>query len=291
VKRLLREPILHFLVLGAVLFLLAPRGRDTAGDLGTHIIVTNDDLNRLSATWQRQWRRLPSAEELAALVRNHVREEVLYREAIALGLDQDDTIIRRRLVQKMEFLSEDTSVSGEPDDEELASYLAANPERFELPTRLDFRHVYFSTDRRGRAADADARELLSRLERAPAPADLRSLGDRFMLQHAYSQKSPAEVGQLFGRDFATRIFELETGSWQGPVESGYGLHLVHVDKKVDARAPRLDEVRHEVARDYLTERREQADERMYEQLRARYDVEIEDAELESALADTAEGSP
>lgn len=288
-RKLWREPLLHFFLLGTLLFLLGGSTRGPGGARSTSIRVTQADLDRLSAVWQTQWGRPPNGQEMLALVRGWVREEVLYREALAMGLDRDDTIIRRRLVQKMEFLSEDTTEPGEPGEEELAAFLAANPERFTVPARVDFEHVYVSSDQRGEQAEADARALLAELR--AGRADPRDLGDRFMLQREYVRKSQTEIAQLFGRDFAEQLFALEPGDWCGPVVSGYGLHLVRVRSRSEPRLPSVDEIRPELARELLADRSRQANRRAYERIRDRYDITFDDPALAARRADILAGPP
>jgi hypothetical protein len=272
---LLREPLVHFLVLGAALFGLYLAVGQQPFDSDLKLRVTSGTVERIRTTWQRQWGRPPSDVELRNLVEQHIREEVLYRAALALGLGEDDTIVRRRLVQKIEFLSEDLAIQAEPDDDELASFLAADPERYRVPARFSFAHVYLSRDLRGDAVFGDAERLLAEL-RSASPESLTSgLGDRFMLQYEYVRKSEVEIGRLFGSGFGERLAVLEIGDWQGPIESGYGLHLVRVEERLDSRFPALAEIRGKVEGDYLTERRREANSAFYRGLRARYEIEVE----------------
>jgi len=269
----LREPLLHFLILGALLFWLAAALGDPAGGRSDRIVVTAGDLEQLEAGFERTWQRPPTDEELAGLVAERVREEVLYREALALGLDRDDTIVRRRMRQKMEFLSEDLSAA-EPSDADLESWLGANREKFRLEPRVTFRQVYLSRDRRGDATRADALRLLDELRRADDAVDPATLGDPLPLPNEVRDLSGSEVARLFGGAFSTRVQQLVPGRWEGPVESAYGLHLVQVLERVEARDPELAEVRDAVAREWLADRRERAREDLYRELRSRYEVEI-----------------
>ena len=275
-NRLRHEPLAHFLVLGALLFVLnAVIGGPDRDSVDRVVRVTDGDVNRLAAAWQLQWRRPPTAEELSRLVDDHVREEILYREAIALGLDQDDSIIRRRLAQKMQFLSEDLAEEEQPDDDELKAYFEANAERFAEPARVSFSHLYFSPDQRGAAAGPDAREALKQLLEGASSA---GLGDRFMLQSRYTKLDEREIAGLFGNEFAADVFQLEHGSWAGPVTSGYGLHLVLVEDRTDQTAAQWPDVRGRVLADWSDEQRRTANDRAYERLRQDYEVVV-DAEL------------
>lgn len=272
--RWLREPLLHFALLGAALFWLADTLGEGRGDGSLETIsLTAGDVEQLAAGFERTWQRPPTVQELEGLLEDRVREEVLYREALALGLDRDDTIVRRRMRQKMEFLSEDLA-AGEPSEAELESWLAANREAFRQEPRASFRQVYLSRDRRGDALRDDALRLLSALRAADGGPDAAAQGDPLPLPADGDELSASEVSRLFGGAFSARLFELEPGRWEGPVESAYGLHLVFVRDRVAARDPELAEVRDAVAREWLADRRRRAREDFYRELRARYEVEI-----------------
>ncbi|MDX1385275.1 MAG: peptidylprolyl isomerase, partial [Thermoanaerobaculia bacterium] len=188
-----------------------------------------------------------------------------------------------RLAQKMEFLSEDMALQDEPTPEELASFYAQNPDPFVEPPRLAFTHVYFSRDRRGADAEGDAAAVRERLPPDPRAGDEE--GDRFMLQLRFGPKSEAEIGQLFGRAFASAVFALEPGAWQGPIESGYGVHLVFVESRTEARQPPLDEVATAVRNELLSRRRSDANRELYESLRSRYVVEVQVPEVAALLGE------
>lgn len=272
-RRLLREPLLHFLLIGMALFVgyrvLNP-SLDTSAR--SYVIeLTNDDLLQMSVVWLAQGRPAPTPEQMRSLVENRVREEILAREAVALGLDKGDTIVKRRLAQKMEFLAEDLSAVPEPTNAELEAWFNSNAERFALPPRLSFRHLYFSPDRRGARASEDAARLLARLahEGADAPAEL---ADPFMFQDSYGDRSPEQLAALFGLGFAQALLKLEPGSWQGPIESGYGWHVVFIDSITPRRVPDFEEVEADAKSEWIAERRAASKRKMYDAMRARYQV-------------------
>ena len=271
--RWLREPLLHFLILGAALFWLAGALGDPADGRARRIVLTAGDVEQLGAGFERTWQRPPSAQELAGLLEDRVREEIFYREALALGLDRDDTIVRRRMRQKMEFLSEDLAAV-EPSEVELESWLASHRDAFRIEPRVAFRQVFLSRDRRGERVAADALRLLGELRAGKAGLDPSALGDPLPLPAEGEGLSASEVSRLFGGAFSARLFELAPGRWEGPVESAYGLHLVYVRERVEGRDPALAEVRDAAAREWLAERREKAREAFYRDLRSRYEVEI-----------------
>lgn len=271
--RWFREPLLHFLILGAGLFWLAGALGDPADGRAGRIVLSAGDVEQLGASFELTWQRPPSEAELAGLLEDRVREEIFYREALALGLDRDDTIVRRRMRQKMEFLSEDLAAA-EPSEAELEGWLASHREVFRIEPRATFRQVYLSRDRRGDGVRADATRLLDELRAADAGPAAPAPGDPLPLPAEGEDLSASEVSRLFGAAFSARLFELAPGRWEGPVESAYGLHLVFVRERVEARDPALAEVRDAVAREWLAERRRQAREAFYRDLRSRYEVQI-----------------
>jgi len=271
--RWLREPLLHFLLIGAALFWITGFFGGRASERPDRIALTAGDLEQLAVGFSRTWQRPPTAQELAGLVEERVREEIFYREALAMGLDRDDTIVRRRLRQKLEFLSEDLAVL-EPTDADLAAWLAAHPESFRSEPRVGFRQVYLSRDRRGDRLRGDALRVLEQLRAGDGRLDPEALGDPLPLPAEADGLSAGEVSRLFGGDFTARLLELEPGGWEGPVESAYGLHLVFVRDRVPGRVPALGEVRDAVTREWLAQRRSEAREEFYRGLRARYQVEV-----------------
>jgi len=274
-SRWLREPLLHFLLLGAALFgaysYFEPRvdGPETS----MQIRLTPDELLQLILVFQAQWQRPPTQAEFSRLVENKVQEEVLYREAVAMGLDKDDTIVKRRMTQKMQFLAEDVAAAYEPTTAELEAWYARNARKFALPGRLNFRHLYFSPDRRGARTRDDAGDALAKLAGQPVDSKLTaSLGDPFMMQDYYADRSPEQLAKEFGPAFAQAIFRVGPGAWQGPIESGFGWHLVFVDSFVPGRAPSFAEVESDVKTAWLGERKAEAWRKAYDAMRAKYTV-------------------
>lgn len=275
-NRWLKEPLLHFLLLGAGLFLAYRLMARTAGtgEPG-EIVVTQGQIEHLAAGFAKTWQRPPTREELAGLVRDRVREEVYCREAIAMGLDKDDTVIRRRLRQKMEFISDDISAQAEPNDAELNTYLQAHPRAFRLPPRFTFRQVYLNPKRRGGRLTRDAAELLALLNRSGRPTDISSAGDPLMLDSEFANFSSDEIAKLFGEKFSTTLNGLSSSRWHGPIESGYGVHLVFVSEHTEGHMPALAEVRDAVLREWSSARRLEANRKFYQELLKRYTVTIE----------------
>ncbi len=283
VKGWLASPAVAFLVIGVLLFglqaLLSDRG---AGGDSARIEVTETEIGVLTDYFTRQWNRPPTEKELRGLVDDYVRREVLYREALALGLDRGDEVIRRRMVQKFEFLTEDLAGQLQPPDAALQTYFEENRERYRYPELRSFTHVYFNVDERGDAVLGEAESVLADLQTSPdGAARAGELGDPFMLARHYRGVSPREASRLFGGGFADALFELEPGDWQGPVASGYGLHLVLVTDVKESQMPGLDDVMDEVLADYQREVRERAQDEVLAGLMERYEVEIDEASIVS----------
>ncbi len=286
-KRLLREPLVHFLLLGALLFgvyAYVDRGAGS-GERSTQIRLSYDDFAQMVLLFQSQWRRDPTPEELKRLVENRVQEEVLYREGLALGLDKDDTIVKRRMAQKMQFLAEDVAAAHEPSPAELRTFYDANRERFAAPPRVSFRHLYFSPDRRGARAHDDAAAALASLAGQPEDSKLAaSLADPFMFQEYYRDRAPESLGKEFGPKFALAVPQLTPGAWRGPVESGYGWHLVFVDTLIPGRVPAFEEIEGDVKTAWLSDQKARAWEKAYKEMRAKYTVLLPAPPDESAAA-------
>jgi len=221
------------------------------------------------------------------LLRDRVRDEVYAREAIALGLDKDDTVIRRRLRQKMEFVSEDVAAQVEPSDADLAAYLQAHADAFRVEPRLSFRQAYLNPEKHGDDLARDAARVLTRLNQLGDADEGSTLGDSSLLDDRFADVPASEVAARFGDDFAAKLGALPLGRWQGPVASGYGMHLVLIGTRTESRVPALPEVRDAVRREWTNARRLEANERFFQELLQRYTVTVERAETPtSTLATT-----
>jgi hypothetical protein len=270
-----REPLLHFLLLGAALFLLYRVLNGGESDAPREIVVTEARVQALAENFAKTWMRPPTPQELKGLVDDYVAEEVYYREAIAMGLDSDDTIIRRRLRQKMEFISEDVAAAVPPTEAQLHEYLANNAEKFLEPPRLTFQQVFFSTERRGEAARADAERLLADLSAGRGPAMPQEAGDPTLLPPAMEAADSQDIANSFGTDFASAVDDAPVGQWVGPVQSGFGLHLVRVDQREAGTAPTLEQIRPIVQREWEAAQRKSVNDAFLAKLLAKYDVRIE----------------
>jgi hypothetical protein len=280
-KKWHREPLFHFLAIGALIFVVfSMTGKEEGTVQGNRIVVTAADMERLRDNWARKWNRPPTDTELQGLVEAYIRQEVYYREALALGLDQNDTVLRRRLMQKMEFLSNDLAELNQPAEAALNEYFLDNQEKYEMPPSISFTHIYFSTDKRGAKASEDARSVLSELDALREPEK----GDSFMMQYDFVRETPSEVEGFFGKGFAEQLFALEPNAWQGPVESGYGFHLVRISEKTDSRMPEFAAVIDKVRTDWMFEQRQKMNRELYEKFKERYDIVIEEMPKQSGVA-------
>jgi len=284
-KRILREPLLHFLLMGAGLFIAYGLISDPGSSSPEKIVVTVGRVEHLAAGFAKTWQRPPTDEELKGLVDDWVREEIATREAITMGLDQDDTIIRRRLRQKLEFVSDDIAAQMEATDADLETYLRAHPESFRVEPRFTFSQVYLDPAKHGDNLDRDTAQVLEQLRQAGDNADSSALGDSLLLEHTFQSEPASEVGKQFGEEFATKLGELTPGQWQGPIESGYGVHLVFVRERTEGRLPALEEVRDVVHREWANAQRLEGNEKFYQELLKRYTVTIEGLEPEKRVAE------
>jgi hypothetical protein len=278
---LLREPLLQFLVLGAILFGLFHLVDREKAEAPARIVISSARIANLADGFARTWRRPPGKEELQGLVDDYIRDEVFYREGRAAGLDRDDVIIRRRVRQKMEFLAEDMSAP-EASEAQLAAYLKANPERFRTQDRLTFQQVFLSAARRGRAIDDDSKQVANALDRVEAAVDKTALGDPFLLGEEFQAVSQSEVASLFGESFAKLISVMEPGRWQGPISSSFGQHFVNIGERISGILPPLDAVRETVRREWSNARRLEAERKLYGSLRERYEIVVETQPAKSA---------
>jgi len=271
-SRWLREPLVHFVLLGGVLFAVH---QSVAPPRATNRIIVSDAIVRgLRQEHLRQNGSLPTPAEEAALIQRFVDNEILYREAVAQGLDRGDLIVRRRLVQKMEFVLEGEEPIAEPADAELQAYLDAHVDRYAVAERVALTHIFVSTDQHGAAAERVAGDLRQQLA---AGADPSALGDPFLRGRDFPLRTERDLAGIFGAPFAAQVMALPPGDWSAPLRSSYGLHLVRVTEHTAGRQPSLNEARSAVFRDWQEERRGVANVAALARLRQRYEVSVEGA--------------
>lgn len=268
--RVLKEPLVHFLCAGALLFVLFGRNAPSVDTLDRQIAVTSGDVERLGQVFERTWHRTPSSDELRNAVNDYVREEVLYRTALSLGLEKDDMIIRRRLRQKMDFLFEDTVAA--PQQTELRAFFAEHQDKFRVEALLSFRQIFIDI-RRHQDAEADARRLLVSLQSGQTDASGR--GDPMLLAEGFSEAPLSRIADLFGQDFANTIATAQEGRWIGPLRSAFGFHLVLASSVEPAHVPPFEEVRDAVQREWFAQHRAAALDEEYQKLRAKFDIRVD----------------
>ena len=290
--KLLREPLVHFMFIGAVIYLLYGVFAESVPEADDKtIVVTAGEVEWMQTTWQKRWNRPPTAEEFDGLIQQYIRETVLYREALTMGLNKHDQVIRRRLGQKLEFLARDLVALIPPTVEELQTYFEEHQDRYQQPVLYTFTQVFFDPDKRGDTTLDDAEKIKATLiEKGDAIEDPGALGDGFMLQNYYPQKDQVEIQKLFGSGFTESLLALSAGEWHGPILSGYGVHLVYIKNVDEPPPPLFADVRERVVQEWTADKGEELNEKFYANLREQYTVVIEEPveEEEVVLQESAE---
>ena len=278
--KLLREPLVHFMFIGAMIYLLyGIFAEPVPEDTDKTIVVSAGEIEWMQTAWEKRWNRPPTDAEFDGLIQQYIRETVLYREALTMGLNKHDQVIRRRLAQKLEFLAKDLVALTPPTDEELQMYFAEHQDRYQEPVLYTFTQVFIDPDKRGDTTLARAEAVkVALIAEGEAINDAGALGDDFMLQNYYPEKDQVEIQKLFGSGFTESLVELTPGQWHGPVLSGYGVHLVYVSNISEPPAPVFTEVRERVEQDWKMEKGEELNEQFYASLRDRYTIVIEEPE-------------
>lgn len=288
--RWLREPLLHFLLIGAAIYVLyGVVAEPVLEEDDKSIVVSAGEIEWMRTSWQKRWNRPPTPQEFDGLIQQYIRETVLYREALTMGLNQHDQVIRRRLAQKLEFLAKDLVALTPPSEEELVAYFEAHKDRYQAPALYTFTQVFIDPDKRGDATLTDAQAIKATLvARGDDIEDAGALGDDFMLQNYYPEKDPLEIQKFFGSGFAKSLVDLSPGEWHGPVLSGYGTHLVYLSSVSEPPPPTFANVRDRVVEEWTSERSEELNEQFYASLRESYTVVIEAPVVDDDLAVVAE---
>jgi hypothetical protein len=272
-KYWLKEPLFHFLLLGAGIFVLYGWIAGVDQFRSNEIKVTSAKQKNLALTFSRTWQRPPTRSELDGLIKDFIQEEIAYREGVAMQLDVDDIIIRRRLRQKLEIFAKDVVSQSPPTDEQLQDYLDENSSNYLVQPLYTFRHVLFRVDNDAVEASERAMSTLQSLRSGDAGAE--NAGDPSLLPASFSHSRSAEVDATFGTGFAEQLEQLQPGEWHGPVRSGIGLHVVLIDERIDARMPALDEIRNEVMRDLQAANYDKGLALLYERLAEKYTITVD----------------
>ena len=276
--KLIREPLLHFVVGGTILFAGYAWVNSEEGNTNglEPVRIGEGEVRWLKETWANQWFREPSTPELQGLVTDLVTEELLAREAKAMGLDDNDTIVRRRLAQKLKFLVEDTVHLNEPTEKELRQFYAASFARFQVPAKVSFTQLYFSPAKR-EDPTSDAKAALAQLQSTDRSNSAVTMGDRLLLDAEFQAADEQTIANTFGPDFAQAVFALDPGVWSGPVKSGYGVHLVLITDLNVAKQPPFEGVREEVLKEWRRKKEKTANQDYVARLRQKYGVTFDDS--------------
>ena len=271
--------LVHLLGFGLLLalILLVVRGTPQAGDAIGRVTFTEVDVKQVHARHMRTWNRPPTAEELRKAMEQYVREEILYREALARDFDRNDPTVRLAMVRKVMMLGTARAEAMAPSDKELQAYFSMRQERYRIPAVVDLVQVFVSVDKRGDQAGTDAERLLAELrEQDPQANELEAYGDAIMLAHVNADMSEYDLDRTFGKGFGKAVVALEPGQWAGPVESGYGLHVVKVVRREDAAIPDWRDVRQKLITDVQFEARKAAEDQLYAEIAPRYQILYDD---------------
>jgi hypothetical protein len=290
IRKFLREPLVHFLALGAMVFALFQTNASRDTPLDARIVINPAKVEQFITVFSRTWHRPPSQQELEALIEDYIKEEVLYREALVMGLDKDDIIVRRRMRQKLEFLTEDASVTSQPTAQDLQRWLDSHPDNFRVGPSIAFTHVYYNASRVGDSAFVAASKALARIDGAGRDSAAPDRGDKTMLPSEFPLSPLGEVARLFGDDFSQQIAKLAANKWAGPIQSGYGWHLVYISERIEDGARPLADVYEAVQREWTEARHKEIVEATYRKLRERYAIVVETPLTQAQAAPTGSRS-
>ena len=272
-RKILYEPLFHFVLIGGSFFILYFLVADIPSDTSGNVTVDEKVVVRLQGQFSRRWLRPPTLDELQSLIDEHVKEEILYKEAIKLGLENDDAVVRRRLRQKMEFISTDLLQVPKPSTDELKSFMKENPARFKLPASISFQQVFFSTQKRGYKAEEDAKK--AKIQLNSKHTDYLQMGDPSLLEPEIPLSPISTIRNRFGEGFAKDVYPLEKGSWMGPIASSYGYHLVKIIERIEPPEQTFESVRNEVLREWKFDKERTLQQQFYEELKSRYIIQIQ----------------
>ncbi len=277
-KKIIKEPLVYFFVLGFIVFglhsFLNSENQDKNEDPFI-VEITSADIEWIRSSWEARMKRQPTQQELQGLINRFIRDEILFREASAMDLDDRDLVIQRRLVQKLTFVFEDLAETIETTDDELKNYMRENQEKYRKPEMISFTQVYFNPGKRKDAME-EAKTVLARLksEQSP-PEEAVSLGDTIMIDSSFRERSPDEVARILGREFADELFSIDKKGWQGPIESTFGLHLVYISDHIASQMPEFENIRENVKNDFMYDRKKKVIESAYNAVKSRYTILVE----------------
>ncbi len=272
------NPVSHIILSGFILavILLVAFGLPGQGSDNRRVVFGDADVEQVRAAWIRTWQREPTIKELRTHMQNYIREEILYREALERQYDKDDMVIKRSLVRKMDFFAASQVQASEISEDEIKAYFALRPDRYRIPRQISFVHIFFNRDQRGNQVVQDVKSAIQSLEaQAINEIDPANYGDRFMLQHNFTQMDHEQVSAKMGSIFADTLFNLSPNKWHGPLVSGYGLHAVYIYKAKDAEIPKWSDIKSQIFNDMIIEEKLAAKEQFYIEILRQYQIEYE----------------
>lgn len=284
----LREPLLHFLFIGAALFFVfyTTQDRSNFNQSKDIIVISPSDIDRLAYFFEKTWRRPPNDKELRGIVDDYLEEEVLYREALRLGLDKDDTVVRRRMRQKMEFFVNDISEQTEPTTQQLEEFLNNNKENYRVEPAISFQQIYFKPDKDTEKTEKRINNIKNKLyQQTTSVEDSQNIGDATILPFEFKQTTLSEIDNQFGKWFGAKFSELDELKWQGPIESAYGFHLIFIEEKTEEYIPKLSEIRNEVQRDWKYSLNKDLEQEYFRIKLDQYKVQIQWPDRNESIAD------
>lgn len=275
--KILKQPFVQFLLIGVLLFAGYQSFYNYMNREQQVIRVSSEEIQLLEQSWEVRWNRPPTPEEREGLIRQHIKEKVLYRTALEMGLDRDDMVIQRRMVQKVEYLGANLIKPPQPSEAEMIKYYEEHKEKYVAAETITITQVFFDPDKRGNATLDDANSALKELKKQDeVPSNLSTYGDAFMLANYFAGKTEMQIRKQFGGGFTESVFQLEPGTWHGPVLSGYGTHLVYVHEHIINEVPPFTEAREYVQADWMEAKKKELEEKYIDGLLARYEVIVED---------------
>lgn len=288
ISKLLKEPLLHFIAVGAALFFIyyATAYRPDINKSGDIIVISSSDIERLAYLFEKTWQRPPNNKELKGLVDDYLEEEVLYREAMKLGLDKDDTVVRRRMRQKMEFFVNDLTQQTAPTEKQLKEFLQKNKDKYRTESRLSFKQIFFKPDKESENRSNRIINLREKLNKKQnSIQNTTDLGDATILPVNLEMVTVSEVDNQFGKGFGYKLYELAPNRWEGPVESAYGYHLIFIEEKTEGEDPKLSEIRSEVERDWKYSLQKELEQEYLKKKLDEYNVQIQWPEINVSIKD------
>jgi len=268
-KRILQEPLLHFLVVGSLLFIYLSNNDTTTSP---QIVITKGKVEQLTAQFTKTRQREPSKEELKALIDNQIKENLAFTHGVNMGLLEDDSIIKRRVQQKIEFMLNDSIAAIEPSTKELQAYLDKHKDRYTISPIYSFRHIYINPDKH-----QDIDNFIAELKNKDLDNLYGELGDSMMIDNQFKSATTAQIARVLGEKFAKKLDTLPLHSWQSHIKSGYGEHLVIIDKKTPSHIATLEEINRVLRRDFRVDAQKRALEEFYKELKSQYIIKVEES--------------